>query len=85
MPVLAVERDLLLLVVREQPADARIARRQRLEQIGREQRVDLAGDQHVLERRVLRHLRDVEAGRRREVDVLVESRLSHSIDLCGTP
>src|SRR3954447_8035362 len=49
-PGLAIEGDLLFLVVRKQTADALVARGERPDQVGREQRVDLAVDQHVLER-----------------------------------
>jgi len=69
---LAIEGDLLLLVVRKQTADALVARGERPDQVGREQRVDLAVDQHVLERFILRDLGDVETGRRGKVDILVE-------------
>src|SRR5204862_378455 len=68
----AIEGDLLLLVIWKQPAHALIAGRQRPDQVGRQQRVDFALDQHVLERFIVRHLRDLEARRRREIDVLVE-------------
>src|SRR5262245_56418040 len=68
----AMEGDLLLLVIRKQPPHPLIAGRQRPDQVGREQRVDFTLDQHVLERFIVRHLRDLEARRRREIDVLVE-------------
>src|SRR5215831_16506654 len=68
----AMEGDLLLLVIRKQPPHPLIAGCQRPDQVGREQRVDFTLDQHVLERLIVRHLRDLEARRRREIDVLVE-------------
>src|SRR5262245_3409915 len=68
----AIEGDLLLLVVWKQPPHPLIPGRQRPDQIGRQQRVDFTLDQHVLERFVLWHLRDLEARWRREIDVLVE-------------
>src|SRR3954447_5728054 len=40
-PGLAIEGDLLLLVVRKQAADALVARGERPDQVGRQQRVDL--------------------------------------------
>ena len=63
-PGLAIEGN-LLLVVRKQPAHAGVTRSERPDQVGREQRIDLARDQHVLERLILGDLRNVETGRRR--------------------
>ena len=68
----AVEGDLLLLVIRKQPPHSLIPAGQRPDQVGREQRVDFALDQHVLERFIVWHLRYLEAGRRREIDVLIK-------------
>src|SRR5262249_49421244 len=68
----AIEGDLLLLVICKQPPHPLIPGRQRPDQVGRQQRVDFTLDQHVLERFVLWHLRDLEARRRREIHVLVE-------------
>src|SRR4249920_1626162 len=69
---LAIEGDLLLLVVRKQPPDALVTCREWPDQVGREQCVDLALDQHVFERFFLRDLSDVETSRRRKVDILIE-------------
>ena len=61
-----------MLVVRKQPSDTLVAGFERLDQIRREKGIDLAFRQHVLQRIPLRRLREVEAGRRHEFDILVD-------------
>ena len=82
-PGLAIEGNLLLLVVRKQPAHAGVTAVSGRIRSG-ERRIDLARDQHVLERLILGDLRNVETGGGVN-STSSSSSLSHLIDLCGTP
>ncbi len=67
-----VERDLLLLVVRPQPAHPRIAGGERLDDARMDHGIELALGEHGLDRFIVGEPRQLEPRRRREVDVLVE-------------
>ena len=69
---LLVVGDLLVLEIREQPADARILGGEGLDDAGMDHRIELALGQHGLDRFRVRQPRDLQVGMRRELDVLVE-------------
>ena len=81
---LAVKRHLLLLVVRKQPPDAGVARHQQLDEVRRQQCVDLTRDQHVFKRALFADRAMSRPGGGVK-STSSSSSLSHLIDLCGTP
>ena len=69
---LAVIGELFVAIIRKQPRHARILFEERADEIGMQQRVDLAVGQHLLDGSVMRQAHDLEPRGAVEIDRLVE-------------